>query len=289
MSWGSIDLIISACTKTSGSLVPGRLSRRTPRHDKFEPIDYYVVMDARSIRALRDVLGWSQAALADHTGVSQPLVSAWESGRRAPQGPALKALQMLARDVDVPTETSPKRPREAILEAALQVLASDGVAELSHARLAREIGYSRAGVEHHFPTRTDLLMALLDEYRTRMEAETDRLFREAKRRRQPRPRLWAYLEQARHAPGSEQAESLHRSAFLAFMVGDPSVVTGMRTWYARQVAAVLDEARTAEERSSTQLRILAVDAMWFSDLLGLQRFTTAQRDAIVNAAGRRFG
>lgn len=42
-------------------------------------------------------------------------------------------------------------------------------------------------------------------------------------------------------------------------------------------------------RSSTQLRILAVDAMWFFDLLGLQKFTAAEREAVVNAAARRFG
>ncbi|MEL7370284.1 MAG: helix-turn-helix domain-containing protein [Myxococcota bacterium] len=245
-------------------------------------------MDARSIRALRDALGWSQACLAEHTGVSQPLVSAWESGRRTPQGPALRALQLLARDVDVSTETSPKRPREAILEAALRVLANDGVSNLSHARLAREIGYSRAGVEHHFPTRKDLLHALLDDYRARMKAETDRLYQEARRRREHRPRLWAYLEQARHAPGSDQSENLHRSAFLAFMMGDPSVVAAMRDWYEQQVAEVLDEARTAQERSTTQLRVLAVDAMWFFDLIGLQKFTKTEREAIVNTAGQRF-
>ena len=73
------------------------------------------------------------------------------------------------------------------------------------------------------------------------------------------------------------------------MIGDPSVVTAMQDWYARQVNAVLDEARSAEERSSTQRRILAVDAMWFFELLGLQKFTAAQRNAIVDSVGRRFG
>ena len=258
----------------------------TGARDKTEVVDYYGVMDAQSVRALRCALGWSQADLAAHTGVSQPLVSAWESGRRVPQGPALRALESLARDVDVPTEAGLKRPREVILEAALQVLAEAGVEDLSHTQLERALGDSPDGVETPFPTGPDMLRNLLDEYRARMEAETDRLYREAKRRREPRPRLWAYLQQARHSPGSGQPEFLHRAAMLAFMTGDFSVVKDMRAWYARQVKVVLDEAPTHDDRIDTQMRVLAVDAMWFFDLLGLQPFDGVQRNAVVDAAMR---
>jgi transcriptional regulator with XRE-family HTH domain len=44
---------------------------------------------------LRERLGWSQGELAERLGVSQSLVSKWESGRRDPGAGVLRVLRGL--------------------------------------------------------------------------------------------------------------------------------------------------------------------------------------------------
>ncbi|WP_207922021.1 TetR/AcrR family transcriptional regulator [Saccharopolyspora terrae] len=53
--------------------------------------------------------------------------------------------------------------RERILHAAVEAFAQDGYQGCSLARIASEVGLSQAGLLHHFPTKEDLLAAVLDE------------------------------------------------------------------------------------------------------------------------------
>lgn len=50
--------------------------------------------------------------------------------------------------------------RDAILEGALEILASGGTVSLETA--ARQVGLSKPGVMHHFPTKEALMLSLVD-------------------------------------------------------------------------------------------------------------------------------
>lgn len=51
-------------------------------------------MTAADIRAVRDRVHASQAVFAHYLNVSTKLVQAWESGRRSPEGAALRLLRL---------------------------------------------------------------------------------------------------------------------------------------------------------------------------------------------------
>ena len=53
--------------------------------------------DARTIRALRAYLGWSQSALSRDLGIRQQTVSEWETGMYKPRGASVTILNLLAR------------------------------------------------------------------------------------------------------------------------------------------------------------------------------------------------
>jgi len=53
--------------------------------------------DARTIRALRTYLGWSQSVLARDLGIRQQTVSEWETGMYRPRGASVTILSLLAR------------------------------------------------------------------------------------------------------------------------------------------------------------------------------------------------
>lgn len=221
------------------------------------------------LRRLRLDLGWTQCQLASHLGISQPLVSAWESGRRRPGGAARLVLRGLAERVDLTPDTQ-QRPRELILDAALAVLGRVD-ARLPRGRPASEAGAPSPG-------------ALLAEHRRRMGEEIDRLRREARRLGEPHPNRWAYFEQARVPPGSRRHGEARRDALRAFIM-DETLFQNLGRWYRRQVAAVLKET-AAPRRDYVELTVLAVDALWVFELMGLRSFSSRRRAALVDAAVR---
>ena len=65
-------------------------AEQSPSGDTFE-------WDARTIRALRAYLGWSQNTLARDLGIRQQTVSEWETGMYKPRGASVTLLSLLAR------------------------------------------------------------------------------------------------------------------------------------------------------------------------------------------------
>src|SRR5258707_15447100 len=53
-----------------------------------------------------------------------------------------------------------RETQEAVLSAALQVLIEAGYARFSAGRVAAQAGVSRGALEHYYPTKNDLLLAV---------------------------------------------------------------------------------------------------------------------------------
>jgi AcrR family transcriptional regulator len=56
----------------------------------------------------------------------------------------------------------PVRARQAALEAARRIVRRQGASHLTYEELARESGITRGGITYHFPTKEDLLRALVE-------------------------------------------------------------------------------------------------------------------------------
>lgn len=59
------------------------------------------------------------------------------------------------------TRLTPDVRRAQIIEVATRLIAAAGFNTFTMSELAKEAGLSRAGVEHHFPSREDVLVAVL--------------------------------------------------------------------------------------------------------------------------------
>ena len=68
--------------------------------------------DARTIRALRAFLGWSQSALARDLGIRQQTVSEWETGMYKPRGASVTILSLLARTAGFDASTAGRTEKE---------------------------------------------------------------------------------------------------------------------------------------------------------------------------------
>ncbi|MEM9069757.1 MAG: helix-turn-helix domain-containing protein [Myxococcota bacterium] len=216
-------------------------------------------MDARTIRMLRFQLGWTQKELGDYLGVSQPLVSSWESGRRVPEGPALQAIERLA---STKPSTSPP-DRSLLLGAALRLLEDTPAVNENDEEVDAP--------------------ALLAAYRSRMADQIDELEALQREKGASSPRLRAYLDQGEFPPESSLGTAAHRAAMKAFLFGDPRSVAETNAWYGDQLRRALADA-PEHRRAEAEVVLLAIDALWLFDLLGLRH--PSSRDALVQTARR---
>jgi putative transcriptional regulator len=95
------------------------------------------------IREIRQKLGVSQAIFAEMLGVSASTVRAWEQGKREPEGPARRVLQLAESHPDVLKELAPiypgtekKRSRPQSVTVALRP--PDGERLAADARVSRK-------------------------------------------------------------------------------------------------------------------------------------------------------
>lgn len=65
--------------------------------------------------------------------------------------------------------------RDALVQAAENLMRTKGYAAFSYADLADIIGIRKASIHHHFPTKEDLGIAIVEEYIARVEIEFKRI------------------------------------------------------------------------------------------------------------------
>ena len=132
-----------------------------------------------AVRRVRETRGKSLRRLAAELGVSPATLSALETGRTPI---TVDRLQRVAELLDLPVETllRGEAPSEAppgqgpgwrehsglrldpVLEAAARVFVRRGFHAASMREVAAEAGLSVAGVYHHFASKQQILVALLD-------------------------------------------------------------------------------------------------------------------------------
>ena len=64
----------------------------------YRKIDLPVAATGKEVKAARKAIHATQRNFAAVVGVSVETVKAWEAGRRAPEGPASKAIRLIRKD-----------------------------------------------------------------------------------------------------------------------------------------------------------------------------------------------
>lgn len=67
--------------------------------------------------------------------------------------------------------------RTALLDSAESLARMRGYNGFSYADLSREVGIRKASIHHHFPTKADLALAVLERYRREFTAGLEQLTR----------------------------------------------------------------------------------------------------------------
>jgi AcrR family transcriptional regulator len=170
-----------------------------------------------------------------------------------------------------PVKRSVGRPslRPQLLDAALDLIAEDGVGALTYEALSVRTGVSKGGLLYHFPSKDALLDALterlVDRYAEARRATTEEL------PESPSRELKGYAIASLHNRSKADGASarLKMSGVWNRRVG--------KAYYARrfrEMAAGMDRDRAA-------IVHLAVEGLWYMELAGVSPFTALERRRIV--------
>ena len=103
-----IDSAREAVEIERGKREPARITKYTAAEARVEAPPQYV---AERIREIRDHMALSQPVFAAALNVSPETVRAWEQGKRAPDGPTLRLLEVAEQHPEVLLESVRTRRR----------------------------------------------------------------------------------------------------------------------------------------------------------------------------------
>ncbi|MGH3423408.1 MAG: TetR/AcrR family transcriptional regulator [Nocardioidaceae bacterium] len=162
--------------------------------------------------------------------------------------------------------------RTAMLQAAARVARRDGPGAVTVSAVVAEAGVSRGGLLYHFPGKNDLLRGLVERelgtFRSLLETGGGTT-----------QRLRAYRDACTVTPQTEH----DRVAILVALADAPDLLASW-TAYVRELDRLDAEQSPGGDVSALVAR-LALDGLWFSDIIDPDRFTDGQRDLILHALG----
>ncbi len=176
--------------------------------------------------------------------------------------------------------TRSERSRNAVIQAALAIIARDGPARLTLDAIARESGMSKGGLMHQFRSKEAVLKAVLEQQIEHFEA-ISRDYEAKFAGSHPAPRLAAQIATAREAAAGAQVAALtaagsHVAALAAYgaLADQPDLLSASRKLDVDKVQAIKAEA---EDPDLALLRWTAARGLAITAVLGLCPFSDAER------------
>jgi AcrR family transcriptional regulator len=180
----------------------------------------------------------------------------------------------MAMGTDVRSRGRPSN-RDRVLDAATKVALRDGPGSVTIDAVVAESGLSRGGVLYHFPSKDALLQAMVDQDIDEVREVTG-LEGAATSARRADQRAQAYF-----AACTEWAPERGHVALAVALANNPQL---LRSW--AQVQRDLDAVDLGDDDDPDLTALvarLALDGLWFSDLIDPERFTLEQRRRVVDA------
>ncbi|HMJ37014.1 MAG TPA: TetR/AcrR family transcriptional regulator [Baekduia sp.] len=149
--------------------------------------------------------------------------------------------------------------RDRLLDAAARLLLRDP-SKLTLDAVAEEAGTSKGGLLYHFPSKAQLLDAVVDRWEASFQDQIDAAADDT-------PGGWvrAYADVSALDGEDEHAREID-SGILAVLALQPERLEAVRARYERWQERIADDGIDAVDATVVRL---AADGLWFSELMGL--------------------
>jgi AcrR family transcriptional regulator len=164
--------------------------------------------------------------------------------------------------------------RDTIVEQALQAIGEQGVGALTYEMIAEQSGLTKAGIVYHFPTKDDLLSAVVEKVTREWDDEAVSLLDGSFDEATDSERASAYLQTLLN--GNRTSSELVLAAET--MAGD----SRHPAWERLRSKWVPNESSTVWE----QVAILAAVGLWFSDATEYLTLSAKARADVLDAVRR---
>jgi AcrR family transcriptional regulator len=165
--------------------------------------------------------------------------------------------------------------RERILDAAEDVVLSDGVAALTLDKAAARAEMSKGGVLYHFPSRSALVAAMVQRLAERFDAGLAAYRQDDG----PGSLARAYVRECFAIPRGEDEQRTEQlgAAVLAAMACEPDLLQPLRQAFAGWQREL--EAEATDPVRATVAR-LAADGLWLCELFGFAELSAQLREQV---------
>ncbi|MFO6445935.1 TetR/AcrR family transcriptional regulator [Erythrobacter sp. NE805] len=169
---------------------------------------------------------------------------------------------------------APGERREAVLDAAETLVLETGAAHLTMDAVALRAGVSKGGVLHHFPTKRDLIGAMLDRLLAVFEGDAEIIERIAGRDLKPQLHAWIRLTETPDPKVERMA-----AALLSAVANEPDLLSPF---------GVMMQQRLAQHGAHPDYpKVLAIrtalDGYWLCNAIGLKLFAENEKAAFFAA------
>ena len=161
---------------------------------------------------------------------------------------------------------------ERILDAAENVVLTEGATHMTLDAVASKAGVSKGGLIYHFPSQRDLLQAMVKRFASNMEAckAKFRATLPASPGREIKASILAWFNL-----GDEYRRAA--TALLAAVTRDPKLLNDVRKERLKNMAGILNASPSPER---VTILLFAMEGIWMSELLGISSFTKSARSQI---------
>lgn len=172
-----------------------------------------------------------------------------------------------------------EQSRQRILEESKSIILEKGIEKLSHGAIAERLSLTKSAVHWHFPSKNDLLKALIDDYLEHLKAEDERHeapFIAAGLKPEdavlPAMRLW-YLDFRENRRGWVGIGS----QLLSLSSRDPSLVAPIRDWYKSLYDRI---GGSSADAVPGYVAMMVFDGFFNSSKMGIMTLSDEELDAM---------
>jgi len=164
--------------------------------------------------------------------------------------------------------------RKALLTAANEVIAEFGAITFTLDAVALKAGLSKGALLHHFPSKKELVAAMVKDMVDQFTAMVSELAA-----KDPEPRGRSARAYVRVIAGQSKKEYDAWASMSAALLSDMSLLHMWRSAVSEALAADLEET---DDPTGALVARLAADGIWASDIYGTYGFEDARRRALLD-------
>jgi AcrR family transcriptional regulator len=159
--------------------------------------------------------------------------------------------------------------RKSLLAAATTIVAEKGAIDFTIDAVAMKAGVSKGALLHHFPSKKELVAAMVKDLVDQVTALCEKAMAE-----DPEPRGRSARAYVRVIAGQSKQEFEQWAAISAAFLSDMSLIQLWRTSITKALEADIAET---DDPTSAMIARLAADGIWSSDIYRTYQFDDARR------------